>query len=157
MPLRLTAQFAFALYFAVLIARPLQLLLRSDWTAALLRSRRLIGVAFATAMTSHLGLIAFRFTSQPELEFTFDIAGAAVYAVFYLMLIKSFDAPRKVIASKAWKFLHRSGLILAAFVFGLPHSFDDLSDPDYLKYGIPFAIALLIRITAWQRSRQRDS
>ena len=73
------------------------------------------------------------------------------------MLITSFDAPRKAIASKAWKFLHRSGLVPAAFVFGLPHSFDDLSDPDYLKYGIPFAIALLIRITAWQRSRRPDN
>ena len=156
-PLRLTAQLSFALYLVVLIARPLQQLLRSDSTAALLRNRRLVGVAFATTMTSHLGLIALRFTSQPELDFTFDIVGAAVYAVFYLMLITSFDAPRKAIGPKAWKLLHRTGLVLAAVIFGLPRSFEDLSDPDYLKYGIPFAIALLIRITAWQRSRQRGS
>ena len=156
-PLRLTAQLAFALYLVVLIARPLQQLLRSDSTAALLRNRRLVGVAFATTMTSHLGLIVLRFTSQPEPDFMFGIGGAAVYAVFYLMLITSFDAPRKAISPKAWKFLHRTGLVLAAFIFGLPHSFEDLSDPDYLKYGIPFAIALLIRITAWQRSRQPGS
>ena len=156
-PLRLTAQLAFALYLIVLVARPLQQLLRSNWTASLLRNRRLVGVAFATTMTSHLGLITWRFASQPELEFAFGIGGAAVYAVFYLMLITSFEAPRRAIGPKAWKILHRTGLVLAAFIFGLPRSFEDLSDPDYLKYGIPFAIAVLIRITAWQLSRRQGS
>jgi sulfoxide reductase heme-binding subunit YedZ len=156
-PMRLTAQIAFGLYLVVLVARPLQQLLRQDWTAALLRNRRLIGVAFAATMTTHLVLIVYRFESQAELEFSLDLFGVGAYAIFYAMLITSFDGPKKAIGPKAWKLLHRVGLIWAAVIFGLPRSLDDLTDPDYLKFGIPFAIAILIRFTAWLRSRQRGS
>lgn len=156
-PMRYSAQLAFVLYLVVLVARPLQQLLRKDWTAALLRNRRLVGVAFAAVMTAHLGLITYRFSSQPELDFSFPFVGAGAYAVFYLMLITSFDRPRKAISRKAWKILHRTGLVVAAVIFGLPQSLDDLSDPDYLKFGIPFAIAVSIRAIAWQQSRRRDS
>ena len=156
-PIRHTAQIAFALYIVVLVARPLQQLLRMDWTAALLRKRRLIGVAFASVMTAHLGLIAYRFGTQPELEYPLFslLFGGTAYALFYLMLITSFDGPKKLLGPRRWKILHRTGLVFAALIFGLPRSLEDMSDPDYLKFGIPFAIALLIRFTAWQRSRRR--
>ena len=159
MPTRHTAQLAFALYIVILVARPLQQLLRKDWTATLLRKRRLIGVAFAAVMTTHLGLIAYRFGTQPELEYPlFNLMfGGTAYALFYLMLITSFDAPKKALGPKKWKLLHRTGLVWAALIFGLPRSLDELTDPEYLKFGIPFVIALLIRFTAWQRLRQRGS
>lgn len=156
-PLRYTAWLAFLLYLVVLVARPLQQLLRRKWTATLLRNRRLVGVAFATVMTVHLVLIAWRFGWQADLDFSLNLFGAGAYAIFYAMLITSFDRPKKAIGPKAWKFLHRLGLIWAAVIFGLPRSLEDLSDPDYLKFGIPFAIALAIRITAWLRSRPRGS
>ena len=156
-PLRYTAWLAFVLYLVVLIARPLQQLLRRNWTAALLRNRRLVGVAFATVMTVHLVLIAWRFGWQADLDFSLSLFGAGAYAVFYAMLITSFDGPKKALGPRAWKFLHRLGLIWAAVIFGLPRSLEDLSDPDYLKFGIPFAIAVAIRITAWLRSRRRGS
>jgi sulfoxide reductase heme-binding subunit YedZ len=158
-PIRYTAQIAFVLYLIVLVTRPLQQLLRLDWTAALLRKRRLVGVAFAAVMTTHLGLIAYRFGTQPELEYPlFNLLfGGATYAVFYLMLITSFDGPKKALGPRKWKILHRTGLVLGALIFGLPRSLEDLADPDYLKFGIPFAIALMIRLTAWLRSRQRGS
>ena len=159
MPTRHTAQLAFALYIVILVARPLQQLLRKDWTATLLRKRRLIGVAFAAVMTTHLGLIAYRFGTQPELEYPlFNLMfGGTAYALFYLMLITSFDAPKKALGPKKWKLLHRTGLVWAALIFGLPRSFDELTDPEYLKFGIPFVIALVIRFTAWRRSRRRGS
>lgn len=158
-PIRYTAQLAFVLYLVVLVARPLQQLLRQSATAALLRNRRLIGVAFAAVMTTHLGLIAYRFGTQPELEYPLFnlIFGGSVYALIYLMLITSYDGPRKALSRKSWKTLHRTGLVMAALVFGLPRSLEDLSDPDYLKFGVPFAIALAIRAIAWQQSRRRDS
>lgn len=126
--LRYSAQLAFALYLVVLITRPLQQLLRKDWTAVLLRNRRLVGISFAAVMSAHLGLIIYRYSSQPDLDFSLPAIGAGAYAIFYLMLITSFD-----------------------------RSLDDLSDPDYLKYGIPFAIAILIRATAWLQSRRQGS
>jgi len=154
---RHTAHVAFVLYLLVLVARPLQQLLGKDWTTILLRNRRLVGVAFAAAMTTHLVLLVYYFNSQADLDFPLNIFGAGAYAVFYLMLITSFDGPKKAIGPKAWKFLHRMGLIWAALIFGFPRALEDLSDPDYLKFGIPFALAVLIRITAWMRSRQPGS
>jgi len=158
-PIRRTAQLAFSLYIVVLVARPLQQLLRKDWTASLLRNRRLVGVAFAAVMTVHLGLIALRFGTQPELGYPISklLIGGSVYAVFYLMLITSFDAPRKALGPKAWKALHRTGLVLAAIVFAAPRSFEHATDPDYYNYAIPFALAILLRVTAWLQSRRRDS
>jgi len=67
-PMRLTAQIAFGLYLVILVARPLQQLLSKTWTATLLRNRRLIGVAFAAVMTTHLVLIVYRFGSQTRPE-----------------------------------------------------------------------------------------
>ena len=155
--MRESAYIAFVLYVVVLVARPLQQLLRRNWTATLLRNRRLVGVSFAAAMTAHLGLIAYRFNTQPELEFSPDPFGMGAYAVFYLMLITSFDAPKRALGPKGWKLLHRLGLLYAAVIFAVPRPLETITEPEYLRYGIPFAIAVLIRITAWQRSSQRGS
>ncbi len=155
--MRESAFLAFMLYVVVLVARPLQQLLRRDWTAKLLRNRRLVGVAFAAAMTAHLGLIAYRFGTQPELEFSPDPFGMGAYAVFYLMLITSFDVPKKALGPRAWKLLHRAGLLIAAVIFAVPRPLETITEPDYLRYGIPFALAVLLRFTAWRRSRRRDS
>ena len=155
--MRESAFVAFALYIVVLVARPLQQLLRKDWTAKLLRNRRLVGVSFAAAMTAHLGLIIYRFGTQPELEFSPDPFGMGAYAVFYLMLITSFDAPKKALGPKAWKLLHRIGLLVAAVIFAVPRPLETVTEPEYLRYGIPFAIAVLIRLAAWRRSSRPGS
>ena len=155
--LRESAYLAFVLYVIVLVARPLQQLLRRDWTAKLLRNRRLVGVAFAATMTAHLGLIAYRFGTQPELEFSPNPFGMGAYAVFYLMLITSFDAPKRALGPKRWKFLHRVGLLYAAVIFAVPRPLETITEPEYLRYGIPFAVAVLIRFTAWRRSSRRGS
>ena len=60
LPVRHSVQFAYPFLLLAMVARPLQQLLRKPWTAKLLKRRRLIGVAFAGAMTAHLILIAFR-------------------------------------------------------------------------------------------------
>ena len=155
--MRESAYAAFVLYLVVLLARPLQQLLRKDWTATLLRNRRLVGVSFAAAMTAHLALIFYRFNTQPGLEFSPDPFGIGAYAVFYLMLITSFDAPKKALGAKAWKYLHRFGLLYAAVIFAVPRPLETVTEPEYLRYGLPFAVAVLVRFTAWRRSSQRGS
>ena len=159
MAVRRTAQLAFALFIVVLVARPLQQLLRKRWTAALLQRRRLVGVAFVAVMTVHLALIVFRFRSQPGLDYPLAalFAGGSVYAVFYLMLITSFDTPKKALGRTWWKRLHLTGLVLAAIVFAAPRSLEHATDPDYYNYAIPFAMAIALRVTAWRQSRRRDN
>lgn len=158
-PMRLTVQTAFVLYLVVLVARPLHLLLHKPWTATLLANRRLVGIAFAGLMTVHLGLVVLRFSAQADLEFrsSESIPGMLVYAIIYLMLVTSFDGPRRAIRPGAWKALHMSGLIVIGVAFGLPRSSEDLSDPGYLLFGVPLLAALVIRISAWLRSRRRGS
>ena len=108
----------------------------------MLRNRRLVGVAFAGVMTVHLGLLAYRFGSQPDLDHPLLklLFGGAAYGLFYLMLITSFDAPKKAVGPRAWKILHRAGLIWAGAIFGLPRSLESLSDPEYWQFGLPFVI-----------------
>lgn len=158
-PLRHTAQLAFALYILILVARPLQQILREQWTAKLLRNRRSMGVALTAVMTAHLGLIAYRFGSQPELTYPLLnlIVGGVAYALLYLMFITSFDGPTKALGPKRWKLLHRTGLIWAGVIFGLPRNLEHALTWDYWKFGIWFVLAILIRITAWQLSRRRDN
>jgi hypothetical protein len=152
---RSTVRVAFVLYLVVLVARPLQQLLRKDWTAALLRNRRLVGVAFAAAMTAHLGLIIYQFESNSTLDLPPpNLVGYGAYAVFYLMLITSFDRPKHLLGPRAWKILHRTGLVWAAIVFVAPQSLEDFADPVHLAYVVAFLLALSIRITAWRRSRR---
>lgn len=156
--LRHSVQLAYVILLVVLLARPLQQLLRKPWSAKLLRNRRLIGVAFAGAMTAHLALIFFRYNTVPELNL--DLSGAwlgvSAYALIYLMFITSFNGPAKAIGPKAWKILHRAGLLISISIFAVPRTLEELSEFDYLKLGIPMLIVLLIRFAAWRQSRQRD-
>ena len=156
--LRHSVQLAYVLLLVVLLARPLQLLLRKPWTAKLLRNRRLVGVAFAGAMTAHLALIIFRYNTVPELSFDLSGAwiGASAYALVYLMFITSFNGPAKAIGPKAWKILHRLGLLVFIGIFAVPRTLAEISEFDYLKFGLPMLIVLLIRFAAWRRSNQRD-
>lgn len=155
--LRHSVQLAYVLLLVVLLARPLQLLLKKPWTAKLLRNRRLVGVAFAGAMTAHLALIFFRYNTVPELELSLSGSwlGVSAYALIYLMFITSFNGPAKAIGPKAWKILHRTGLLVSISIFAVPRTLAEISELDYLKLGIPMLIVLLIRLAAWRQSSQR--
>ena len=155
-PIRHTAQLAFVLYILILVARPLQQILRAPWTASMLRERRSMGVALTSVMTVHLALIAYRFGSQPELSYPLFplVVGGGAYATMYLMFITSFDGPTRALGRKRWKFLHRFGLVYLALIFGFPRNLEHAFTWDYWKFGIPFVIAVIIRITAWQLSRR---
>ena len=158
-PLRHTAQLAFLLYVLILVARPMQQILREPWTARMLKNRRLMGVALTSVMTVHLVLIAYRFGTQPELSYPLVnlVVGGGAYVMLYLMFITSFDGPTRALGPKKWKLLHRVGLIYAALIFGLPRNLEHAVTWDYWKFGIPFVIALIIRLTAWQLSRRQHS
>jgi len=155
----LSGQLAFVLYVLVLLARPLQQIIPSPPVNSLRRNRRFVGVAFAGIMATHLLLIIFRVKQSPDLDFPLQIllVGGGAYMMIGLMFITSFEQPRNALGPRAWKWLHRTGLIWIGFVFAAPGSLEDLGDPGYLKFGIPVAFALLIRATAWLRSRQLSS
>ena len=156
---RLSAAFAFWFYLAAVTARPLHQLARRPWTAKLLRFRRLLGVAFVGVMTAHLMLIVMRFTATPGLDYPLArlAAGGLVYGLIYLLFVTSFDGPTKALGAKAWKRLHRIGIVAIGIVFALPRSSDEMTDPAKLKFTIPLLVVILLRFIAWQRSKPRDS
>lgn len=154
---RHSVQFAYPFLLVVMLARPLQQLLRQPWTARLLRRRRLIGVAFAGAMTAHLMLIAFRFWYTPELTYPTGnlVVGGGAYALLYLMFITSFEGPKRALGPKRWKLLHRTGLVYAALIFAVPRTVEEITEFEYLKLGVPMLLVVLIRLAAWLRSPRR--
>lgn len=158
-PVRHSVQFAYPFLLLAMIARPLQQLVHKPWTARLLRRRRLIGVAFAGAMTAHLILIIFRFTYSPELTYPTPnlIVGGGAYVMLYLMFITSFDGPTRALGPKKWKILHRVGLVYAALIFAVPRTLQEITEFEYLKLGVPMLVVILIRAAAWQRSPRRGT
>ncbi len=155
--LRGSAHAAFILLLVVFVARPLHQLLRRDWTRALLRNRRLVGVAFAGIHTAHLGLIVYRDRVSPEFEFALgeSIGGAIVYGFILLMFVTSFDGPTRALGPRRWRALHKTGLfvVFAAFLPTLvPETQAQAFGPNGLLLGLA-ALALGVRLLAWQRGR----
>ncbi len=149
--LRLTAWISFLVYVLIFITRPVQQLVESPLTRTMLRNRRYFGIVFAGSHTVHLALI-IRFALDPNnLPPTLLIGGAA-YALLYLMLITSFNAPAAAIGPVAWRRLHKTGLywIGGTFTFTFISSF--LSAPDNLAYQASAALifaAISVRILAF--------
>ena len=154
--LRHSGRVAYALFVLVLLIRPLQQLTAWRWAASLRRNRRYVGIAFAAVMAAHLVLIATRVHQTPDVSFglTGLVFGAGAYAMTALMFITSFDGPARALGPKAWKRLHRLGLLWIGFVFVRPLSLADLSDPEYYKITAPVIVALLIRGAAWIKMRR---
>jgi DMSO/TMAO reductase YedYZ heme-binding membrane subunit len=154
--LRISGRVAFAVLILAFVARPLQQLLKSPWTARLLRKRRQIGVAFAGIHTAHLGLILMRANHVPEFDDVFRLTGATVYVFIYAMLITSFTGPARAIGPKAWKALHKLGIfvLFGAFLLTqLPKSIDELEVVNGLLIAMAI-VALLLRIVAYLNRRR---
>ena len=151
--LRLSARVAFIVLLVIFVARPLQQILGTPATAALLRNRRLVGIAFAGIHTAHLSLLVLRANQMPdfELSLTANYLGALTYLVIYLMLITSYDGPARALGSKRWKILHKVGLYWIFVIFlqtQLPRSLDKLGDVNWWLITIT-AIAIVIRLTTF--------
>lgn len=155
--LRLTARIAFLVLLAVFVARPLRQLLRTPFTAALLRYRPLVGVAFAGIHTGHLLLIVYRAREVADFQFRVadNLPGAVTYLIIFTMVVTTFSAPRRAIGPRAWRALHQAGLYWVTFVFvqtQLPRSVHELADVNWWLLAI-VAAAVVVRMTAFFATR----
>jgi DMSO/TMAO reductase YedYZ heme-binding membrane subunit len=162
--LRASARFAFIVLLIVFVARPLQQLFRTPFTATLLRNRRLLGIAFAGIHTAHLGLIIYRSRAVETFDFTVgaNLSGAFSYAVILLMFLTSFDATAKMLGPKRWRILHKIGLYWLFIAFTqtqLPESLDQLGQLGTVNWTMLMLIAaaLVIRSTAYLAKSRRES
>lgn len=152
--LSLTARVAFMIFLLVFIARPLRQLVRTDLTKRLLKERRSFGIAFAAVFTVHLGLIVYRFSTVPGLEYplTSAIVGGTAYALTYAMLVTSFDGPARAIGPRAWRSLHKTGLYYIGAIFLvtlLPEPGQPILAVERLWFVVLTSAAIVIRLTAY--------
>lgn len=159
--LRLTARLAFFVYLVIFIARPLRQLLRNSLTLWLLKERRSLGIAFAAMHTVHLGLIftLHDMASLLERPIIGTLFGATAYALMYLMLLTSFNAPARALGPTKWRRLHKTGLYFIGFVF-IATLLPEPGEPVYIMERAWLTIltggALVIRLTAWFASRRKQ-
>lgn len=158
--LRASAQAAFLVLLLVFVARPLRQLRATPLTLALLRQRRLLGVAFTGVQATHLGLIALRARLSPDAGFGVAeiVPGGLVYLMIVLMFVTSFDTPAQALGPGRWRALHKIGLyvVFAAFLPTLvPESRGELLGPNGALASLAVA-AIGIRIMA-QVKRHRPA
>lgn len=162
MLLRLTARLSFMIFLLVFVARPLRQLVRTPLTTWLVRERRSLGIAFAAMHSVHLGLIAFRFSTIPGLEYPTSNAliGGTAYLLMYLMLITSFDVPARSIGARSWRRLHKTGLYFIGFIFVatlLPYPGEPIFTLERAWFVTLTVLAVFVRLTAWFAVRKARS
>ncbi len=145
--LRWTGRLAFFVFLVPWLASPLQSLFPGEVSRLLLRWRRRAGIAFGSIQVVHLGLIVwlFQIHADPGVDAATLVVGGTGIALAVAMLITSFDGPLRLIGSRAWKALHRSGLYVCGFIY----FFDFLVAPFLAGYDLlAYAPLMLLSATA---------
>jgi DMSO/TMAO reductase YedYZ heme-binding membrane subunit len=157
--LRSSAHASFIVLLVVFVARPLRQMLRTPFTAALLRNRRLLGVAFAGIHFAHLGLILYRDRQVADYSFSVieNALGGLMYLFIFLMFVTSFDTTARALGARNWRILHKTGLyaVLVAFLQTIvPDSREQVFSING-ALTLLAALAIVIRLTAFLALRQR--
>ena len=148
---------AFVILLVVFVARPLQQLFATKFTAKLLRRRRLLGVAFTAVHSAHLGLIFYRVHVSDDfaLSYSENTLGALVYLIIFAMFATSFDSTTRMLGPRRWKVLHTIGLYVIFITFAqreLPRSLDTAEEANWILTALALA-ALLLRALPLLSSR----
>lgn len=114
-----TGRLAFLVFLIPLFARPLRQLLRSDFTATLMRWRRNAGIVYGGIQTVHLVIVCslFLLVEDPPTETIMVIIGSMGLALSVAMLITSFPGPTKALGRKLWKWVHKAGFHVFMFIY----------------------------------------
>lgn len=166
--LRGSARVAFVLFLLAFVARPLDDLMPSGFSAWLMETRKTIGVSFALAMGIHLGLIVWLFVlSAPDIPDAVTMAdfliGAPVLLLVFIMGATSAGALRRAMGPQPWNRLHIVGLYLVWLVFMLclTDSMGRKSPPypasDYAPFIVLLVLAMGLRLFVRFRRKPTSS
>jgi sulfoxide reductase heme-binding subunit YedZ len=153
---RYTARFSFLVFLPVFVASAWNRLAPSALSKAVLRRRRALGLAFATAHTVHLAaLTTYTFVSDDGPDAVTLLVGGGAYVATFFMAITSSDRAVKRLG-RNWVRLHKVGLYWLWFVF--TYSYAGRVAEGRLGF-VPFLAAglagLALRIVAWRKRRAR--
>lgn len=119
---RWTARVSFLIFMPVYVASAWYRLAPGELSRGLMRRRRAMGLAFATAHTIHLGaLVTFlTLSGEPRPAETLVVGGGA-YLTMFAMAATSNDAAVRALG-KNWKRLHAFGIHYLWFVFAFSYA-----------------------------------
>lgn len=114
---RYTARFSVTIFVIVFVASSWNRLAPSAVSRFLLKRRRALGLAFATAHTIHLGaLVTYNVVAGEVPNATTLIVGGGAYVAMFAMAATSNDASVRALG-RNWVRLHKVGIYWLWFVF----------------------------------------
>ena len=120
---RYTARFSFFCFLPVYVASAWQRLAPSRVSRWVMKNRRSLGLAFATAHTVHLGaLITFSTMAETAPGLTSLIGGGGAYVMMFAMVATSNDAAVRRLGARNWQRLHRVGVHWLWFIFAFSYA-----------------------------------
>lgn len=152
---RYTARFSFLIFAVVYAARPWHRLAPSAASRFVLKRRRSLGLAFATAHTVHLGALTSYFVEtgkSPDLVTL--VVGGGAYVAMFAMAFTSNDAAVRALGATRWQTIHRVGIHYLWFVFTFTYGGRMATAPAF--FAPLFVIALgvaALRFVAWRAKR----
>jgi len=153
---RYTARLSFMIFLLVFVLRSWNSLAPSVLSRRLLRRRRSLGLAFATAHTVHLAALTTFFAvkgTRPE-PITVVVGGGA-YLTLYAMAATSTDAAVRRLG-RNWRRLHTFGVYYLWFVFAFTYGTRTLERGTWYAPFFALAIAALgLRLVARRVREQR--
>ena len=149
--LRTSARIALLIYLVIFVTRPVHQLVTAAWSRALLRNRRLVGIAFASVMTVHLVFLVWLNGIQ------LAIPGMVAFAFVYLMFVTSFDGPAGALGARRWRLLHRAGIYYIGVIFSVTVVTGLMASPGepvYVALAVLMLSAIGVRVAAFLRRRR---
>lgn len=160
--IRGTARSSVTLFVLAFTASSLYSLFKTQWAKYLLQNRRYIGVSFVLSHFVHLLFLIMLIVNYPEDPLaklhTIEIVLASLTYVFILlMLITSFEAPRRWVSDKSWRMLHTTGMYLIWLIFLDTFGFGALNNSMYIPLVILLIAAMGLRIAKAMKNKQNNS
>ena len=149
-----SVRWAVPFIYLVVAISSLKIIFPGAFTRWLMRNRKYIGLMFAVAMAwQGLFIFLMSYYFSEIYYFRDEIEGSIGYIFLAAMVVTSFDFGRKLVDSKQWRIIHKSGIyFLWAYPFSVYWwSISYYGNPpmiDYIFYWLGF-LAFLLRIIAW--------
>jgi DMSO/TMAO reductase YedYZ heme-binding membrane subunit len=151
---RYTARFAFSIFLPVFVASAWNRLAPGRVSRFLVRRRRALGLAFATAHTVHLvALVAYNVVAGTRPDAPTIAVGGGAYLLMFAMAATSNDASVRRLG-RNWLRLHKLGVYWLWFVFTFSYAGRTFGGkPGFAPWLAAAVAALALRIAAARTRR----
>lgn len=155
MAARYTARFSFLVFVVVYGASAWHRLAPSAVSRWVMRRRRSLGLAFATAHTIHLAaLVQFSRERGEVPELLTLVVGGGAFLAMYVLAATSNDAAVRWLGGARWQRLHRFGVHYLWFVFAFTYLGRMGRDPTFFAPLLALAVGVFgLRLVAWRAKR----